>query len=87
MNVRDVHVGQRVAARHQTGTVTHVGTCYWPGCRYGADCVEIEVDGGSRMNHRASALEPEGDERPVAMCPFDHASCRGCDCSCHAERA
>jgi hypothetical protein len=62
MDISEVRVGQRVVARnHYPGTVVHVGTCYWPGCRYGADCVEVRPDNSTagNQNYRADVLQPE----------------------------
>jgi hypothetical protein len=67
MDIADMHIGQlvRVPYRRPDAEVTGLGRCYWPGCRYGDECVEIRfVGSASTMNFRASKLtpvEPEGE--------------------------
>lgn len=60
MLISELHVGQQVILpNRRTAEVTRLGRCYWPGCRYGDDCVEVRVLGKvSTMNYRAGQLEP-----------------------------
>lgn len=65
MNISELHIGQEVILPNGRGpgVVTRLGTCYWPGCRYGNDCVAVRPGGNvSTMNFRAAQLEPVGGE-------------------------
>ena len=50
-------VGDRVSDRQRPGTVEHVGSCGWPGCPFGDQCVTVRFDGGfTSENRRADSL-------------------------------
>lgn len=65
MNISELHIGQEVILPNGRGpgVVTRLGTCYYPGCRYGKDCVEVRPGGKAiTLNFRAAQLEPVGGE-------------------------
>ena len=68
MDSNTIRVGQRVVILRKAGVVVRVGACYWPGCKYGRDCVEVQLDemiGRGTMNYRAAMVEPEPEPEPV----------------------
>lgn len=61
MNISDLRIGQEVGLPNGRGfgVVTRLGRCYYPGCRYGDDCVTVRPEGKAvTLSFRASRLEP-----------------------------